>query len=207
MAPPACRVVFLDAVTFGDVSLERFINQWNCVVHRLSSPVEVRQRLQGHQVAVINKVQIDRSVLDSPAAKDLKLIAVAATGTDNVDLDAARNRGISVCNVPGYAAQSVSQFTIALILELATRAGGYTELVRRGAWEQSPIYTRIDFSTTELSGKKLVIIGYGNIGRRVAEMARALGMEVVISARPGSSDAVPAGRLTLKDLFLSADFV
>ena len=132
---------------------------------------------------------------------------MAATGTDNVELEAARARGICVCNVPGYAAQSVAQFTVALILELATRAGGYMELVRRGAWEQSPIYTRIDFSTVELSGKKLGIVGYGNIGRRVAAIARMLGMEILTSARPGSSDAPPASRLPLNDVLASSDFV
>lgn len=204
---PACRVVFLDAMTFGDVSLERFVKQWDCAVYPFSSPEETHQRLEGRQVAVINKVQMNRSVLGSPAAADLKLIAVAATGTDNVDLDAARDLGMRVCNVPGYAAQSVAQFTVALMLELATRVGGYTELVRRGGWEQSPIYTRIEFPSTELLGKRLGIIGWGNIGRRVAEIARALGMEVVISARPGSLEAVPAGRLWLEELLASSDFV
>ncbi len=207
MGSPACRVVFLDAMTFGDVSLDRFVMQWDCLVYPLSSPAEVGQRLQGREVAVVNKVQVDRALLHSAAAKDLKLIAVAATGTDNIDLEAARDRGISVCNVPGYAAQSVAQFTVALILELATRAGSYAEIVRRGAWERSPIYTRMDFPTTELSGKKLGIVGYGNIGRRVSEMVRPLGMEILISARPGSSDPPPAGRLALEDLLAASEFV
>lgn len=79
--------------------------------------------------------------------------------------------------------------------------------MREGAWERSPIYTRFDFSTVELSGKKLGIIGHGNIGRRVAEMARGLGMEVLISARPGSSDAAPAGRRALDDVLRSSDFI
>ncbi len=204
---PSCRIVFLDAMTFGDVSLERFMNRWDCEVYPLSSPAEVRQRLAGRQVAIINKVEIDRSVLDSARAKDLKLIAVAATGTDNVDLQAARDFGIHVCNVPGYAAQSVAQFTVALMLELATRAGSYADLVRRGGWEQSPIYTRIEFPAVELSGKKLGIIGWGNIGRRVAEIAGALGMEVVVSERPGSRGPAPAGRQGLEDLLASSDFV
>jgi len=96
---------------------------------------------------------------------------------------------------------------MALILELATRAGGYMELVRRGAWEQSPIYTRIDFTTVELSGKKLGIVGYGNIGRRVAEMARGFGMEVLISARPGSTAPPATGRHPFDDVLASSDFV
>ena len=138
MSRSQLRIVFLDAATFGDVSLDRFTAQWNCSVHALTKPTEVLQRIEGSPVVITNKVVLDRSILDSPEAADLKLIAVAATGTDNVDLEAARNRGIRVCNVPGYAAQSVAQFTIALILELATRVGGYGQIVRQGAWEKSP---------------------------------------------------------------------
>lgn len=201
------RVVFLDAATFGDVSLDRFTSQWNCTVHNLTAPREVIPRLQGYQIAIVNKVVLNSSILDSPAAANLRMIAVAATGTDNVDLVAARNRGIRVCNVPGYAAQSVAQFTIALILELATRPGGYGERVRKGAWQKSPIYTRFDYSTIELSEKKLGLVGYGNIGRRVAEMARGLGTEVSISARPGSSGPLPAGRSPLDEILASSDFV
>ena len=201
------RVVFLDAATFGDVSLERFNENWNCTVHRLTAPAEVPQRLQGYHAVILNKVVLDQSLLGSPAAKDLTLIAVAATGTDNVDLEAARARGIKVCNVPGYAAQSVAQFTMALILELATRAGGYGALVRAGAWEKSPMYTIFNYPTLELSGKKLAIVGYGNIGRRVAEMARGFGMEVLISARPGSRCPTPKGRLPLDEILSRADIV
>jgi glycerate dehydrogenase len=200
-------IVFLDASTFGDVSLKRFSEKWNCVIHKLTAPTEVAQRLQGYDVVILNKVVLDRALLDSPAAKDLKLIAIAATGTDNVDLEAARAHAIRVCNVPGYAAQSVAQFTMALILELATRAGEYGELVRAGAWEKSPIYTVLEFPSFELSGKYLGIIGYGNIGRRVAEMARGFGMEVLIAARPGSDAPMSHGRLSLDDVLKRADIV
>ncbi|MBI2360828.1 MAG: D-2-hydroxyacid dehydrogenase [Deltaproteobacteria bacterium] len=200
-------IVFLDASTFGDVSLKRFGENWKCVIHKLTAPTEVAQRLQGYDVVVLNKVVLDRALLDSPAAKDLKLIAIAATGTDNVDLEAARARAITVCNVPGYAAQSVAQFTMALLLELATRAGSYGALVRAGAWEKSPIYTIFEYPTLELSGKKLGIVGYGNIGRRVAEMARSFGMEVLTAARPGSQGPLPPGRLPLDELLKRADIV
>lgn len=201
------RLVFLDAATFGDVSFDSFTDRWDCTIHFFSAPEEVTKRLQGYNVVVLNKVALSKSILNSPAARDLKLIAVAATGTDNVDLQAAKERGIRVCNVPGYAAQSVAQFTMALILELATRVGRYAELVRAGAWQKSPIYTMFDFSTLEVYGKTLGIIGYGNIGRKVAEMARGFGMEVLISARPGSTGPVPQGRFPLNDLLVRADIV
>lgn len=201
------RIVFLDAATFGDALLERFTANWDCTVHLLTAPAETAQRLQGYEVVILNKVVVDKSVLRSPPAETLKLIAVAATGTDNVDLEAALARGIKVCNVPGYAAQSVAQFTMALILELATRAGRYGEMVRAGAWQKSPIYTMFDYPTLELAGKKLAIVGYGNIGRKVAEMARGFGMEALIAARPGSEGPIPQDRLPLNELLKLADFV
>jgi glycerate dehydrogenase len=201
------RIVFLDAATFGDAALDRFTKTWDCTIHPLTQPAEVRRRIAGFPVIVTNKVVLDKPIITSPEASELKFIAEAATGTDNIDLAAARERGIRVANVPGYAAQSVAQFTIALVLELATRAGAYMELVREGGWEKSPMYARIDFPITELAGKKLGIVGYGNIGRRAAEMARALGMEVLISARPGAAGAPAAGRLPLDEVLKAADFL
>ncbi len=201
------RVVFLDAATFGDVPLERFTGTWDCSIHPLTGPGEVLPRIAGFPVVVTNKVVLDRAVLTAPEAGNLRLIAEAATGTDNIDLAAARERGVAVTNVPGYAAQSVAQFTIALILELATRAGSYIDLVRAGGWEKSPMYARIDFPIVELSGKKLGLVGHGNIGRRVGEMARALGIEVLISARPGAKEPPPAGRLPLDAVLQASDFL
>ena len=206
MAAAPLRIVFLDALTFGDLSLDPFTKTWDCTVHSVTAPEEVLRRIDGFPIIVTNKVALDRSIMNASEASCLRFIAEAATGTDNIDLAAARERGIAVANVPGYAAQSVPQFTIALILELATRAGGYIDVVRCGHWEESPIYTRIDFSTVELAGKKLGIVGYGNIGRRVAEIARVLGMEVLIAMRPGTKDAV-AGRVPLDELLKTADFI
>jgi glycerate dehydrogenase len=201
------RLVFLDAATFGDVSFESFMAQWDCALHETSTSAEVLDRVGGTQAVVINKIVLDRSVLASPKAKSLQLIVVAATGTDNVDLKSAGERGITVCNVPGYATNSVAQFTIALILELASYPGRYAQLVRSGAWQKSQIFTRLDFPSIELTGKKLGIVGYGSIGRAVAHIARGFGMEVLVSARPGTSGPVPSGRLPFADLLTTADFV
>lgn len=200
------KIVFLDAATYGDISLQSCIDQWDCTIHQVTSPSETSQRLLGQSVAVTNKVVIDRAVLSSTAAKELKLVAVAATGTDIIDREAAKEFGVSVCNVPGYATQSVAQFTLALILELATRAARYGTAVRSDAWQKSPIFTLLTFPSIELKGKKLGIIGYGNIGRAVAEMARGLGMEVLIAARPGSKEPTP-GRVPMRELFLKADVI
>jgi glycerate dehydrogenase len=201
------RIVFLDATTYGDVSLQNFIDRWDCTIHETTEPSEVCGRLRGQTVAVTNKVVIDQTVLGSADAAELRLIAVAATGTDIIDREAARNTGVKVCNVPGYATQSVAQFTLALILEAATRASRYAELVRSDAWQKSPVFTLLDFPSVELKGKKLGVIGYGNIGRAVAEMARGFGMEVLIAARPGAQPPVGADRVALEELLRQADIV
>jgi glycerate dehydrogenase len=201
------KIVFLDAATYGDVSLESFSQTWNCTIHQVTGPDDVRQRLKGHSVAITNKVPIDGGVLASSEARDLKLIAVAATGIDIIDREAAKHYGIKVCNVPGYATQSVAQFTMALILELATRVGRYGEAVRAGRWQASPVFTLLDYPTVELAGRKLGIVGYGNIGKTVARMAQGFGLEVLIAARVGSSDPVASGRVPLDELLGNSDIV
>ena len=199
------KVVFLDAATYGDISLSRFNSRWDCTIHQVTNASETSRRLDGQLVAVTNKVVIDRDVLSS--AKQLQLVAVAATGTDIIDRQAAKDYGVRVCNVPDYATHSVAQFTLALILELATRAARYDGAVRSGAWQKSPVFTLLDFPTIELKGKELGIIGYGNIGRTVAKMARGFGMEILIAARPASSGIVASGRIPLDVLLRRADVI
>jgi glycerate dehydrogenase len=207
MTPEQSKIVFLDAATYGDIALDWFTSRWNCSVHQVTSPDETAQRLDGHSIAVTNKVVIDKTILHAPPARDLKLIAVAATGTDIIDREEAARRGIKVCNVPGYATQSVAQFTLALLLQLLTASGKYGALVRAGAWQKSPVFSLLTFPTIELAGKKLGIIGYGSIGRTVEQMARAFGMAILIAARPAESGSIPAGRLPLERLLREADVV
>ncbi|MGH7871122.1 MAG: D-2-hydroxyacid dehydrogenase, partial [Candidatus Binatia bacterium] len=207
MTPEPPRIVFLDSATYGDLSLQRFSNRWNCTVYPVTTPEETIQRLAGHSIAVTNKVVIDKNALNSLAAHDLKLIAVAATGTDIIDREEAARHGVKVCNVPGYATQSVAQFTLALILQLATQAAKYVEAVKTGAWQKSPVFSLLTFPTTELSGKQLGVIGYGSIGQAVAHMARAFGMEILLAARPGATGSAPQGRIRLEQLLRQADIV
>jgi glycerate dehydrogenase len=199
------KVVFLDAATYGDTSLLSFCSRWDCTIHQVTKPSEICQRLLGQSVAVTNKVIIDRAVFKSAATKELQLIAVAATGTDIIDCEAAKDCGVRVCNVPGYATHSVAQFTIALILGLATRTACYSAAVRSGAWQKSPIFTLLDFPTIELKGKKLGIVGYGNIGRAVEKMALGFGLEILIAARPGAPEPPLPGRLPLSEVLRQAD--
>ncbi|HME62523.1 MAG TPA: NAD(P)-dependent oxidoreductase, partial [Candidatus Binatia bacterium] len=158
-------------------------------------------------IAVTNKVAIDKAIFNSPEALGLRLITVAATGTDIIDRVEASRHGVKVCNVPGYATQSVAQFTMALILELSTRAASYSDAVKNGQWENSPVFSLLTYPGLELSGKKLGIIGYGSIGRAVAQMARAFGMEVLIAARSSETKAVIDQRIPLDELLRQADIV
>jgi glycerate dehydrogenase len=201
------KVVFLDAATYGDVSLNRFYELWDCTVHQVTNPLDTTCRLDGHEIAVTNKVAIDREVLAAASTRALKLIAVAATGTDIIDREAATKYGVKVCNVPGYATQSVAQFTMALILQAATRADLYCQAVKNGQWQKSPVFAMLNFPALELNRKTLGIIGYGNIGRTVAQMARAFGMEVLVAARPGAGESIPAGRIPIEQLLRQADVV
>jgi glycerate dehydrogenase len=201
------RVVFLDAATYGDVSLRRFTDVWDCTIYQVTRPNETIERLAGHHVVVTNKVVIDRAVLSSSEAKDLRLVAVAATGTDIIDREEAAKRGVKICNVPGYATQSVAQFTLALMLQLATGTARYADAVKMGEWQKSPIFCLLSYPTVELREKKLGIIGYGNIGQAVARMARALGMEILVAVRPGTAGPLPQGRIALDQLFCQADVI
>ena len=201
------KIVFLDAATFGDVSLKRFSETGDCKIYPTTKPSETIARLAGQTIVVTNKVALDQAALAAPEAQDLSLIAVAATGTDIIDRAAAQRRGVKVCNVPGYAAHSVAQFTMTLILELATHAGRYAGDVKAGMWQKSPVFSLLTYPAIELTGRKLGIIGYGNIGRMVAQMARGFGMEVLIAARPGATESVEESRTALEQVFCQADIL
>jgi glycerate dehydrogenase len=207
MSEQQTRIVFLDAATYGDTPLKLFTDTWDCTVHQVTNPTETIERIAGHTVAITNKVVIDKAILNAAEAHELKLIAVAATGTDIIEKDEAAKRGVKVCNVPGYATQSVAQFTMALILELATRAAMYGDAVKSGEWQKSPVFSMLTFPNMELAGKKLGIIGYGDIGQTVARMARGFGMKILIAARPGSTAPMPKDRLSVNELLRQADIV
>jgi len=206
MNPAPVKIVFLDVATYGDVSLRLFTDIWACTLYPVTKPTETVSRIAGHDIAVTNKVVFDGPILNHAAARSLRLIAVAATGTDIIDKQTAVKRGIQVSNVPGYATQSVAQFTMALLLELATCSAKYAAVVKAGEWQESPVFSLLKFPQRELAGKKLGIIGYGNIGRTVAEMARGFGMDILISARPGDTNP-PAGRIGLDRVLSQADYI
>ena len=200
------RAVFLDfgSVTRGDMdcaALERAVSPWQ--YHHDSTEVEVPERIRAAEVIVSNKVFISRAAID--AAQQLKLICVAATGYNNVDLEAAAVRNIPVCNVRGYATPSVVQHVFMLMLNQARHFIDYQALVKRGGWQQSQFFCPLDYPVMELSGKTLGIIGHGELGHAVAHVAQAFGMQVLIAEHKGKPPR--PGRIAFDEMLRQADFI
>ncbi|AOA08273.1 MULTISPECIES: 2-hydroxyacid dehydrogenase [Pseudomonas] len=198
------RAVFLDytSLDLGDLDLEPLRRAFGDVqLCADTTPANVIERLQGARVAISNKVVLNAQTL--AACPDLKLILVAATGTNNVDLEAARARGITVANCQGYGTPSVAQHTLGLLLALATRLVDYNKAVADGQWQQSKQFCLLDFPIVELEGKTLGLFGHGELGSAVAKLAEAFGMRVLIGQIPGRP--ARAGRLALDELLPQVD--
>ncbi len=193
------RAVFLDldSVDRGDLDLGplRALGlDWQ--LYRQTSEDELPGRIQDARIVVVNKLVLDRARLEGAGA--LELVCVAATGTNNVDLAAARHLGIAVANARGYATPSVVQHVFALILALSVHLPRYQALVAAGCWQTSPRFCLLDLPIRELTGRTLGIVGHGELGRAVARTARAFGMTVRVSRRPGGAGR--PGRVPLHEL-------
>ena len=190
------KIVNLDAYTIhlNDLDWNELAQLGDLVTYDRIAPEDVIPAIEDAEAVFTSKVKFTKAVID--AAPKLKFIGVTATGYDNIDLAAAKARGIAVCNVPAYSTESVAQHTFALILELTNHVGRYTVLVREHQWENAPDFTFIDRPLLQLSGRSLGIIGYGSIGRRVAQIAEAFGMTVHIYSKEPEA-AVQSDILTL----------
>ncbi len=178
------RIVFLDRATMGDdLELASAGFEHEFLTYPDTSPEQVVERLRGATYAITNKVPIGRETLS--ALPELRMIAVAATGYDQVDVSACAERGIVVTNVRGYALNSVPEHTLALMLALARGLISYREQVRDGAWERAGQFCFFEAPIRELAGSTLVVVGGGDLGRAVAQRAQALGMECVFAERKG----------------------
>jgi glycerate dehydrogenase len=166
-----------------------------------TAPHEVAARVAGREVVLVNKLRITREIIE--ASPSLRLIALAATGTNNVDLVAASERGIAVCNLRDYCTASVVQHVFGVLLLLTQKLREYDALVRSGAWQRGEQFCLLDYPIRELVGRRLGIVGFGTLGRGVARAATAFGMEVLVANRPGGSP-VP-GRLDLDELLATVD--
>ena len=198
------RAVFLDytSLDLGDLDLDplrRVFGDLQLCVD--TTPANVIERLQGASVAISNKAVLNAQTL--AACPDLKLILVAATGTNNVDLGAARAQGIIVANCQGYGTPSVAQHTLGLLLALATRLVDYNKAVADGQWQQAKQFCLLDFPIVELEGKTLGLFGHGELGSAVAKLAEAFGMRVLIGQIPGRP--ARAGRLKVDELLPQVD--
>jgi glycerate dehydrogenase len=199
----SARAVFLDhaSLDLGDLDLQPLRQVFGVLVtYPQSTSSQLIERLQGAQVAITNKVTLDAATL--AACPELKLVLIAATGTNNVDLKAARRLGIRVCNCQGYGTPSVAQHCLMLMLALATRLPDYQAAVRNGAWQQASQFCLLDFPIIELEGKTLGLLGHGELGSAVGRLAEALGMQVLIGQLPGRPTE---GRLPLEQLLPQVD--
>jgi glycerate dehydrogenase len=184
------RLIFLDRATIApQVQLRRPQFAHELVEHDNTQPDQVLERLAGATVAILNKVPLRAPVLKKLPA--LKLIAVAATGTDCVDKDYCKEHGIAVSNIRGYAVNTVPEHTFALMLALRRNVIAYRDSVIAGRWQESGQFCFFDHSMHDLAGARLGIIGEGVLGQRVAEVAKAFGMVPMFAAHKGRSGLGP----------------
>ena len=175
-------IVFLDRDTLPTrirLRPPHFAHQWRD--YPATSPEQVVERLQGAQIAIVNKVRLGEAELSQ--LPDLRLIAEAATGCDNLDLATCQRHGIAVCNVQGYACHAVAEHALALMLALARNLPAYRHALQAGAWQQSPHFCYFGPPLHDLAGKRLGLIGSGVLGQAMARLGQALGMEVCFAAR------------------------
>jgi len=170
-------------------------------VHQQTDPGQLAARIAAHEVVLLNKCRITRETM--AANPQLRLIALTATGVDNVDMGAARERGIAVANLRDYCTPSVVQHVFAVVLALTHRLRDYDALVRRGDWGRSGQFSVFPYPVRELAGRKLGIVGHGALGGAVARVGEAFGMHVIVANRPGG-ERLP-GRRELRDLLPDID--
>ena len=199
------KIVLLDALTFGETDLSGFDSLGEVEVFQITSAEQVQERITNCDVIVTNKVVItDTHMQNTPT---LKLICVAATGMNNVDLNAAKERAIEVKNVAGYSTDSVIQHTFSMLFYLMGHSRYYDESVKDGSYSRSPIFTDVSRPFFEIKGKKWGIIGLGSIGRGVADIAKAFGAEVFYYSTSGVNRTEDYQRVTLDELLKTCDII
>lgn len=197
------RIVFLDRdALVADVRRPDFAHEWR--EYQATAPAEVVPRLEGATIAIVNKVSLREAELEH--LPQLKLIAVAATGVDIIELESCRRRGIAVANVRGYARHAVPEHALMLMLALSRNLINQRQDIERGAWQESEHFCLFNHTIRDLYGQTLGIIGYGTLGRAVEQLARAFGMRVVVSEHKGAKD-VRDGRTSFDEVVKSSDII
>jgi glycerate dehydrogenase len=200
------RAVFLDYETVANEDLDASVLtdvMPGLQFYASTDEAAVAGRIADAEIVLLNKFVLTRDHL--LAAQHLKLIALAATGTDNVDLTTARDRSIGVCNVRGYCTQSVMQQVWAMILGLTQHVHEYSGLAKDGSWVENEVSTVLKLPIRELSGLNFGVVGWGELGRAAARAAEAFGMRVIIANRPGAQRE--SGRFDLDSLLAASDVV
>lgn len=198
------KAVILDLESLEDLDLSSIKAEFEQLdVYMATAPEHVAERIADCDVVITNKVKIGRELICS--ASTLKLICVVATGTNNIDLEAARSQGVVVCNCVAYGVDSVAQHVMSLILALHTNVIQYDRAVKAGDWGKASQFCMLSFPIRELAGRTLGIYGYGNLGSAVGRLAEAFGMKVVIAQRAGAEKR--EGRLPLSELLAQADVI
>lgn len=201
------KIVVLDGYTLnpGDLSWDAFHAMGACTIYERTAPGDVLARAADAEVVLTNKTVLSADILG--ALPKLRYVGVLATGYNVVDVAAARAQGITVTNVPGYGTRSVAQHTMALLLELSNHVGLHAPQVAQGRWSAAQDFCYWDRPLRELDGLTLGIVGYGTIGRCVAEMARAFGMQVLASSRTRREPEAGVRWISLDELLGSSDVV
>lgn len=201
------KIVILDAYAAnpGDLSWDEFAALGELTVYDRTAPEDAAARIGDAEVVFINKVRLTDEIF--AACPNLKLVSILATGYNIVDLAAAKRRGITVCNVPGYSTRAVVQMTFALLLEICQQVGLHSGAVHTGRWQTCPDFCFWDRPLIELDGKTMGIVGYGAIGSAVGTVAQALGMKLLVTAR--HEKPVPEGArfVSLPELLAQSDVV
>ena len=200
------KAVLLDWATMGpdlDVSEMRALLP-DLTLYDETEPHEMAERIADADIVLGNKVLLRDTIMDG--APNLKFIGLTATGVDNIDVDAARERGIAVCNIRAYCTESVAEHVFACLLSLAHNLDRYAADVRGGAWHDEAQLSFLAHPISELSEMTLGIVGFGELGQGVARIAEAFGMEVIVAARPGS-DLVPEDRVSFDELLERSDVI
>ena len=201
------KIVILDAYAAnpGDLSWDEFAALGELTVYDRTAQEDAAARIGDAEVVFINKVRLTDEIF--AACPNLKLVSILATGYNIVDLAAAKRRGITVCNVPGYSTRAVVQMTFALLLEICQQVGLHSGAVHTGRWQTCPDFCFWDRPLSELDGKTMGIVGYGAIGSAVGTVAQALGMKLLVTAR--HEKPVPEGArfVSLPELLAQSDVV
>jgi glycerate dehydrogenase len=200
------KAVFLDFATLGpglnvDVMHEAMPD---IEIYDETGDSDVAERIADAEIVVANKSRFSAELLQN--CPSLRLITLAATGTDNVDLEAAREHGVAVCNIRAYCTQSIAEHVFGCLLNLTHNLGRYNATAREGAWQKSDDFCLMSFPIRELSEMTLGIVGFGSLGKGVAKIAQAFGMNVIISARPGTV-SVADDRVPFEEVLQRSDVI